>query len=94
MKQPIEPEPMWSRSISAVYGWLIGIAVSALRQVHFVVSQDVSNDAYMRIVAELIIGACGGAILFATIASLRNHIRRRTAATLTAPRAPKLREFP
>ena len=85
---------MWSLSTSAVYGWLSGIAVSALRQIHFVVSNDVPNDAYMRVVGELIVGACGGAILFAVIASLRNHLRRRSQATATASMAPKLREFP
>ena len=47
-----------------------GIAVSAVRQVHFVVSNDVPNDAYMRVVGELAAGAFGGAILFAAIASL------------------------
>ena len=85
---------MWSRSTSAVYGWLSGIAVGALRQIHFVVSNDVPNDAYMRVVGELIIGACSGAILFAVIASLRNHLSRRTSATTTASMAPELREFP
>jgi hypothetical protein len=94
MKQPIEPELMWSRSTSAVYGWLVGIAVSAVRQVHFVVSNDVPNDAYMRVVGELAAGAFGGAILFAMIASLRNHLRRRAAATATASMTPTLREFP
>ena len=67
---------MWSRSTSAVYGWLSGIAVGALRQIHFVVSNDVPNDVYMRVVGELIIGACSGAILFAVLASLRNHLRQ------------------
>jgi len=94
MKSPIELEPMWSRSTSAVYGWLTGIAVSAVRQVHFVVSNDVPNDAYMRVVGELAAGAFSGAILFVVIASLRNHLRRRAAATATASMAPTLREFP
>ena len=94
MKQPIEPEATWSRSTSAVYGWLSGIAASAVRQVHFVVSKDVPNDAYMRVLGELAAGAFGGAIPFAAIASLRNHLRRRSQATATASMAPKLREFP
>ena len=84
---------MWSRSTSAVYGWLGGIAVGALRQIHFVVSNDVPNDVYMRVVGELIIGACSGAILFAVLASLRNHLSRSTSATATSM-APELREFP
>ena len=87
MKQPIELEYMWSVSTGAVYGWLIGIAVSALRQIHFVVSQEVPNDAYMRVVGELIVGACGGAILFVVIASLRNHLRMRSQDASTASRA-------
>ena len=94
MKQPIELEPMWSRSTSAVYGWLSGITVGAVRQVHVVVSNEMPHDTYMRVISELAAGTLSGAILFAAIASLRNHLRRRTAATLTAPRAPKLREFP
>jgi hypothetical protein len=94
MKQPIEPEPMWSRSTSAVYGWLSGIAVSAVHQVHFVVSNDVPNDAYMLVVGELAAGAFSGAILFVVVASLRNHLRRRIAATATASMAPNLCEFP
>ena len=85
---------MWSRSTSAVYGWSSGIAVGALRQIHFVVSNDVPTDAYMRVVGELAAGAFGGAILFAVGASLRNHLRQRAAATATAPMATKLREFP
>jgi hypothetical protein len=87
MKQPIESEPMWSRSTSAVYGWLSGIAISALRQIHFVVSEDVPNDVYLLVVGELIVGAGGGATLFAGIASLRNHLRKRSAVTTTASRA-------
>ncbi len=87
MKPSIEPEPMWSRSTSAVYGWLIGIAVSALRQIHFVVSKKMAHNAYWLVVGELAAGALGGAILFAVLASLQNHLRMRSQDASSAPRA-------
>ncbi|WP_201832699.1 hypothetical protein [Microvirga zambiensis] len=72
----------WSISSSAVYGWLTGIAVGGLHQVHFALSHDNPDNGFLRVVGVLIVGGCGGAILFAGIAMLRNQ-RDRPAAIAT-----------
>jgi ABC-type uncharacterized transport system permease subunit len=75
MKWRLESEQMCSTSASAVYGWLAGIAASAVHQNHSAISNDTSDNVYMHVVGALIVGAFSGATLFAVIALLRNRSR-------------------
>jgi integration host factor subunit alpha len=75
MKRRLEPGQMRSTSASAVYGWLTGFAESALHQINSALSNDIPDDVYMHVVSELIIGALGGAILFAAVALLLKGLK-------------------
>ena len=81
---PFKPADTWSISSSAVYGWLTGIAAGGLRQVHFALSHDIPDNEFVRVVSVLVVGGCGGAVLFAGIAALRNQRARHFAIAMTS----------
>jgi hypothetical protein len=84
---PHEPAQAWSMSSSAVYGWITGLAVGGLHQVHFALSHAIPDNGFLRVVGILIAAGCAGAILFAGVAGLRNHREQRSGAA--AGRPPK-----
>ena len=81
---PFEPADTWSISSSAVYGWLTGIAAGGLHQVHFALSHDIPDHEFVRVVSVLMAAGCGGAVLFAGIAALRNQRDRHFAIAMTS----------
>jgi len=66
-----------SASRSAVDGGSIALAVAALRQIHHAISADVLENLYRSVIGEWIVGASGGAILFAIITAPRNRLNWR-----------------
>lgn len=70
-------EPTGSALGSAIYGGLIGTALTALHQIHHTVADDIPHDVYQHILGEWIVGPLSGAILFAVITALKKRLKRR-----------------
>lgn len=77
MKTGLRPEQNCSASRGAVDDGLIGIALTALHQIHHTVANDIPNDVYQHILGEWIVGPLSGAILFAVITALKKQLKKR-----------------
>jgi hypothetical protein len=56
-------EQKWSIKSSAVYGCLIGFALTAIHHIQHALSNDIPEDICAHDLDKMIVGASGGAIL-------------------------------
>ncbi|WP_404295221.1 hypothetical protein ACD578_27680 (plasmid) [Microvirga sp. RSM25] len=77
MKRELEPEQHSSVSSGALYGCLIGIALTVFHPIHDTLTDDIPEGALTHPIFDVIAGDLGGAILFAVTTALRNRPDRR-----------------